>query len=122
MMIGRIFKVFFLSSASNFFKNELTSESFQLDKEQNISKSKYLEMNTFEVENSETKDEDLWNGVKSVGFNGDLALDMVIHFEMKRFCSIDKKNQYFLLRCVHSIYHFILIQWIFMFNQRISLK
>ena len=34
-------------------------------------------MNDFEVKSEDTKDDDLWNGLKAVGFNSALELDMV---------------------------------------------
>jgi hypothetical protein len=48
-----------------------------LDVDEIISKEKFLKLNDFEVQDPDTTEQDLWIGLKSVGFNYALELDMV---------------------------------------------
>jgi hypothetical protein len=52
-------------------------ENIRLDVDENISKTKFLELNNFEVQDQGTSEQDLWNGLRSIGFNYALELDMV---------------------------------------------
>jgi hypothetical protein len=52
-------------------------EHIGLDSDENISKAKFLKLNDFEVQDPSTSEQDLWNGLKSIGFNSALELDMV---------------------------------------------
>ena len=52
-------------------------ENLKLDVDESISKKKFLELNEFEVKGEETTEEDLWSGLRAVGFNYALELDMV---------------------------------------------
>lgn len=49
----------------------------KLDKDEHISKEKFLKLNDFEVQDPNTSEQDLWSGLKSIGFNYALELDMV---------------------------------------------
>jgi hypothetical protein len=53
-----------------------------LDVDENISKEKFLKLNDFEVQSRETTEQDLWTGLKSVGFNYALELDMMCPFNL----------------------------------------
>ncbi len=48
-----------------------------MDKDENISKEKFLILNDFEVQNKETTEQALWVGLNRLGFNYALELDMV---------------------------------------------
>ena len=61
-------------------ENELNQnllENLKLDVDESISKKKFLELNEFEVKGEETNEDDLWAGIKAIGFNYALELDMV---------------------------------------------
>ena len=59
-----------------------TVEHIGLDSDENISKAKFLKLNDFEVQDPGTSEKDLWNGLKSIGFNYALELDMVCRQSM----------------------------------------
>lgn len=63
---------------SSFFIDYLLEHS-HLDKDENISKEKFLKLNEFEVQDKDTTEQDLWTGLKSLGFNYALELDMVCY-------------------------------------------
>lgn len=48
-----------------------------LDVEENISREKFLKLNDLEVQDKDTSEADLWTGLKALGFNYALELDMV---------------------------------------------
>lgn len=52
-------------------------DTVKLDRDENISKEKFLKLNDFEVQQPGTTEQDLWSGLNSVGFNYALELDMV---------------------------------------------
>jgi hypothetical protein len=52
-------------------------EHAKLDTDEGISKAKFIELNKFEVQDQDTSEHDLWNGLKCIGFNYALELDMV---------------------------------------------
>jgi hypothetical protein len=52
-------------------------DTVKLDVDENISKEKFLKLNDLEVHDPDTSEKDLWIGLKSVGFNYALQLDMV---------------------------------------------
>jgi hypothetical protein len=53
------------------------AESINLDVDENISKKKFFDLNHYEVQNEQTSEVDLWNGLHAVGFNKALEIDMV---------------------------------------------
>ena len=77
MMIGCLFKVRYTMIESLFFYALYFSEHSRLDKDENISKEKFLKLNDFEVQDKNTTEDDLWTGLKAIGFNYALELDMV---------------------------------------------
>ena len=74
-------------------------------------------MNEFEIQSEDTKEDDLWSGLKAVGFNGALELDMVSDTNVE--VSLNVRNLH-LIRCVPSTCHFISIEWIFASNRQDS--
>lgn len=48
-----------------------------MDVDENISKLKFIELNNLEVQDEDTTEKDLWTGLKSIGFNNALEIDMV---------------------------------------------
>ncbi|CAF3451160.1 unnamed protein product [Rotaria sp. Silwood1] len=57
-------------------------ENVGLDIDENVSKDKFLKLNNFEVQDEDTSEQDLWNGLKSLGFNYALELDMMCSFNL----------------------------------------
>ncbi|CAF2879999.1 unnamed protein product [Rotaria sp. Silwood2] len=57
-------------------------ENVGLDIDENVSKEKFLKLNGFEVQDEDTSEQDLWNGLKSLGFNYALELDMMCPFNL----------------------------------------
>ncbi len=70
---GKIFYKFQTKMILSFYN----LETVQLDVDEIISKEKFLRLNDFEVQDPDTTEQDLWIGLKSVGFNYALELDMV---------------------------------------------
>ncbi|CAF3533242.1 unnamed protein product [Rotaria socialis] len=69
--------------------DEITNEDWSsiqasvgLDVDENISKDKFLKLNDFEVQDQDTSEQDLWIGLKSIGFNSALELDMMCPFNL----------------------------------------
>lgn len=52
-------------------------DAIGLDVDENVSKENFLKLNDFEVQEQDTTEHDLWTGLKSVGFNNALEIDMV---------------------------------------------
>jgi len=52
-------------------------ETVNLDVDEIIAKEIFLRLNDFEVQDPDTTEQDLWMGLKSLGFNYALELDMV---------------------------------------------
>jgi len=76
-------------------------EHVHLDVDENISKEKFLKLNNFEVQSPDTTEKSLWEGLKTLGFNSALELDMVCI--EKFFFLYFLKKIFFLDRCVHSL-------------------
>ncbi|CAF1240094.1 unnamed protein product [Rotaria sordida] len=57
-------------------------EHVGLDVDENVSKEKFLKLNDFEVQDRGTSEQELWNGLKSIGFNYALELDMMCQFNL----------------------------------------
>lgn len=55
-------------------------QNVHLDVDENISREKFIQLNDFEVQDKDTTEGDLWNGLKSLGFNYALELDMMCPF------------------------------------------
>jgi hypothetical protein len=53
-----------------------------LDVDENISKEKFLKLNDYEVQDQDITEKDLWVGLKSLGFNYALELDMMCPFNL----------------------------------------
>lgn len=84
MMIGYLFEVRYPMIESLFFYPLYFSEHARLDKDENISKEKFLKLNDFEVQDKDTTEDDLWIGLKALGFNYALELDMVCCLTLSR--------------------------------------
>lgn len=74
-------------------------EHSHLDRDENISRDKFLKLNDFEVQNKDTTEQDLWTGLKSLGFNYELKIDMVCYL----IFSLMRRDFLLLSRCVHLI-------------------
>ncbi|CAF1508898.1 unnamed protein product, partial [Adineta steineri] len=68
---------------------EITNEDWlsirdhvRLDEGEGISKENFFKLNDFEVQDPDTTETDLWAGLKSIGFNYALELDMMCPFEL----------------------------------------
>ncbi|CAF3911899.1 unnamed protein product, partial [Adineta steineri] len=68
---------------------EITNEDWlsirdhvSLDEGEGISKENFFKLNDFEVQDPDTTETDLWAGLKSIGFNYALELDMMCPFEL----------------------------------------
>ncbi|CAF3931803.1 unnamed protein product [Rotaria sp. Silwood1] len=70
-------------------EEEITDEDWSsirqhvgLDVDENVSKEKFLKLNDLEVQDPYTSEQELWNGLKSLGFNYALELDMMCVFNL----------------------------------------
>lgn len=78
MMIGNPFDVKILIAFQE-KKNKcfVILATVHLDTDENISKENFIKLNNIEVQDSGTSEQDLWNGLNSIGFNNSLEIDMV---------------------------------------------
>jgi len=96
-MIGNQFEVkYFLIQKNVIISRHL--DHVGLDKDENISKEKFLALNDFEVQNKDANEQDLWAGLKSLGFNYALELDMVCHQKI-----VSNFLDFSFFRCVHLV-------------------